>query len=431
MQIFIIILGIILLSILVIKGIPMPIATLLAGGAVLILSGMDIYEGYLTSYMGAFGNFFAKYFLLMFLASIFGKLLEIGGVTDTIANTVVGKLGEKYVIFAIMLVCFILGYAGVSAYVQIFTMYPLAMALFKRANLPRRLFIAIYMAATCLYTGSAWTVGIWNYIPSQYLGTTLGADAFVSVAMMVIYFPLYLFYLYHRAHKYQAKGIGFEEVQGEVFEDKSDKKTPNLIVAVIPILIMLLSVNALGLQVEFGVFLGIISGLILYFPYLPKSLKEWNGHLQDTISGCMGMLVSIASANAFGGIITSTEGYANLLPSLTNLGGNPLIAAALIVTISSGVAASAGGGISIAMPVIADTFLPLGVNPAALHRVCSFACLGLDTLPHNGVVTGLMNYSHVEVREGYFDVFVVSVLGPFSFTILAILFHVITGTVYL
>lgn len=431
MDIFIVFLGIAVLSVLVIKGFQMPVAALISGGVVLILSGMNVYDGYLTSYMGTFGTFFTKYFLLMFLAAIFGKLLEIGGVCNTLTRVIVGKLGEKYVVFAVMLVCFILGYAGVNSYVAIFTVYPLAMALFKQANLPRRLFIAIYMAATVLYTGAAWTVGIWNYIPTQYLGTTLGADGFVSVAMNVIFFPIFTWYLYYRAKKYQAQGIGFEDYPGESFSVDYESKAPNLIVGLIPVAIMLLSVNALGFKVEFGVLLGIIAGAICYFPYLPKSLKAINGHIGDTITGCMGMLVCIASANAFGGIITTTEGYKQLLPTLINLGGNPLIAAALIVTIMAGVSASAGGGISIAMPIVAETFVPLGVNPVALHRICSFACLGLDSLPHNGVVTGLMNYCHVSLKDGYFDVFMVSVVGPVAFTLMAILYHVVTGTVYL
>ncbi len=431
MNILIIVLGIAVLSFLVIKGFQMPIAALIAGGFVLVFSGMDIYNGYLTSYMTAFGNFFKNYFLLMFLASIFGKVLELGSVTTTISRAIVDRFGEKYVIITVLVVCFILGYGGVSAYVQIFTMYPLAMALFKRANLPRRLFIATYMSATCLYTGAAWTVGIWNYIPTKYLGTTLAADAVVSVGMNVIYFPLYVLFLYYRAKKYRERGIGFVDHPNENFDTSAEKKSPPLLLGLAPIIIMLVSVNGLGLKVEFGVLIGIISAVICYFPYLPKDLKVINNHLAENTAGCMGMLVSIASANAFGGIITSTEGYADILPNLVNLGGNPLVAAALITTIMAGVAASAGGGISIAMPIVAETFLPMGVNPSALHRICSFACLGLDTLPHNGVVMGLMNYSHVTVKEGYFDVFIVSVVMPFSFTVLAILFHVITGTVYI
>ena len=430
-QIIVIFASIVLLSIFVLKGFQMPVASLIVGGLVLIACRMDIAEGFLTSYATGFGNFFKSYWILMFLACIFGKILEDANVAVTMSRSIVDRFGEKYVLLSIFIMTIILGFGGISSYVAIFTLYPISMGLFKRANLPRRLFLAAYFAGTYIYTGASWTVGIWNVVPTKYLGTTLAADWPVTLMMFAIVIPFFIWYLYHRQKKYKAMGLGFEDVAGEKFEDTSDLECPSFIVAMLPIIIMLISVNALGLGAEAGLLVAIVVAVICYWKYLPKSLKTINADLLDATRGCLGMLVGIASAVSFGSIITSTRGYSNLLPTLLNLGGNPLIAAAIITSVMAGVAASAGGGLSIAMPILAESFLPLGVNPEALHRVCSFACLGLDSLPHNGLLTGLLQYSHVELKEAYFDVFIISVVSPLVYTLLACLFHIVTGTVFI
>ena len=107
---------------------------------------------------------------------------------------------------------------------------------------------------------------------------------------------------------------------------------------------------------------------------------------------------------------------------------NPLLAAGVATTALSGIAGSASGGLGIAMPIIADHFLPLGVNPEALHRVVVMACGGLDALPHNGFVITLLVFSGLTHKKAYKDCFVVSVLMPLiALMVLIALFYVLPG----
>ncbi len=430
MDIAILVLGIVLLSVLVFYGFQMPVAALISGTVVLLLSGLNVYDGFLTTFMTSFSSFFQNYWLMMFLAAVFGKVIELGGVTSTVSTSIVDRLGPKYVIITLMVVVFILGYGGVNSYVAIFTLYPLAVGMFKKADLPRQLFVAIYVGASCYTTAGAWTVGLHNVLPTKYLGTDLGADGFLSILVLLVFFPLTAAFLYWRAAKYKKDGVHFIPLPDDP-EFQAEAKHPNLIVALLPIIILLIAVNGLGLQVEVGILVGILAGVLCYFPYLPKKKDVLFKGLSDVTSATLVMMASIASATSFGAIITSTDAYARIVPSLVNMGGNPLIAVAVITTIMAGVAASAGGGLSIAMPILAETFLPLGVNPAAIHRIADLACTGLDSLPHNGVIMGLMVYSKTNPREAYGNVFVVSVIIPILYTAFAILFHTIMGTVYI
>ena len=82
------------------------------------------------------------------------------------------------------------------------------------------------------------------------------------------------------------------------------------------------------------------------------------------------------------------------------------------------------------VPIAADVYLPMGVNPEALHRMASISASALDTLPHNGAVITFLNHSHTTHKEGYGDVFVVTVIFTFVEMILALVLFTALGQVY-
>ena len=48
------------------------------------------------------------------------------------------KIGVKYATYAVVLACTVLTYGGVSVFIVAFSVYPMAISLFKQANFPRR-----------------------------------------------------------------------------------------------------------------------------------------------------------------------------------------------------------------------------------------------------------------------------------------------------
>lgn len=96
--------------------------------------------------------------------------------SDSIAKAVVSKLGEKYVVLAIIVAAAILAFGGVSLFVALFTLYPLGMSLFKQADIPRRLFPGTYIAGAATFAMTApFTPSTQNIVPMAYLGTTLSS----------------------------------------------------------------------------------------------------------------------------------------------------------------------------------------------------------------------------------------------------------------
>ncbi len=79
-------------------------------------------------------GFIKLYFPVFLLGAIFGKVVEMSGIADSIAKTIIELVGEKRTILAIVLMGAILTYSGVSVYVVVFAVYPFAAKLFRHSE---------------------------------------------------------------------------------------------------------------------------------------------------------------------------------------------------------------------------------------------------------------------------------------------------------
>ena len=110
---------------------------------------MGIWNGLAEAYATAFKNFAGTWFLMLILGATFGKIMEESGAAASISNFIVGKLGKQRIVLIVLITTAILAYGGISVFVIMFTMYPFCMALFKEADIPKKLFpaMSICMAA--------------------------------------------------------------------------------------------------------------------------------------------------------------------------------------------------------------------------------------------------------------------------------------------
>jgi H+/gluconate symporter-like permease len=91
---------------------------------------------------------------------------------------------------AIVLACGILTYGGVSLFVVAFAVYPIAVALFRRADVPKRLIPAAIALGSFTFTMTALpgTPAIQNAIPMPFFGTTpFAAPVFGIVAGLIMF----------------------------------------------------------------------------------------------------------------------------------------------------------------------------------------------------------------------------------------------------
>ncbi|MES5938469.1 MULTISPECIES: iron-containing alcohol dehydrogenase [unclassified Bacillus cereus group] len=156
-------------------------------------------------------GFIKLYFPVFLLGAIFGKVVEMSGIADSIAKTIIELVGEKRTILAIVLMGAILTYSGVSVYVVVFAVYPFAAKLFRQANIPKRLIPGTIVLGAVTFTMDALpgTPQIQNVIPTTFFKTDIYAAPVLGIVGAIFVLTLGLLYLESRRKKAKAAGEGY------------------------------------------------------------------------------------------------------------------------------------------------------------------------------------------------------------------------------
>ncbi|GAA4260878.1 GntP family permease [Dietzia aurantiaca] len=197
-----------------------PIAALIA----VIFSGVPLLATYTQVFMPAMGGFIISYFPLFLTGAIFGSLISATGYARDIAHWLATLIGPSKAIFITVLATSLLTYGGVSAWVVIFSIFPIATALFREADIPRRLMPASVMLGLFTF-GLATLPGtpqIHNTMPGQYFGTNTFAAPILSILSTFVLFGLGMAWLTYRQRKLKAAGESYFDVT--VMEQREAEK---------------------------------------------------------------------------------------------------------------------------------------------------------------------------------------------------------------
>ncbi len=477
-----ILLSLALLIYLAYRGVSVLLVTpLMALVAAVFSGGVPLLATYTQVFMPALGKFAIAYFPLFLLGALFGKLMDDSGSARVIAQGIVEKLGRQRSVLAIVLACAVLTYGGVSLFVVAFAVYPVAVALFRAAEIPKRLIPPTIALGAFTFTMTALpgTPAIQNAIPMPYFNTTPFAAPGLGIIAGAIMLLLGMFWLHRREKTARRGGEGFgkeeapqrpdvskevrEHAQGEgydVLEICRDdavvcRKTPGFMVAVLPIVLVIgfnyvltawvlpsldtayLSLPLYGattLSSVRGVW-AIIGALVLATVILITlnrgNIPNLKRSLDDGAAASVLPLFNTASLVGFGAVIAALPAFAAIRDGVLGIApGNPLISLSIAVNMLAGITGSASGGMSIALQTLGETYLEMGraagISPELLHRVTSIATGGLDALPQNGAVITLLTICKLTHRDSYADIFVVAAAVP----ILALVVVVFLGTLF-
>ncbi|MCG9767076.1 GntP family permease [Pseudoalteromonas piscicida] len=384
--------GLGLLIWLTLRGVNLFIAAPLCALLVALTSGVALFpteaveSSFLTLYMDGFAGFLSAWFFMFLLGSLFGKFMEDSGAADSVARYIVDKLGMKHAVLAVVIACAVLTYGGVSVFIVAFSVYPMALSLFKDANLPRRFIPATLAFGSVTFTmTSAGSPEIQNWIPIKYLGTS--PYAAWEVSLVVATFMAITGYWWLK--KMIAKAVA----NGEHFEAKEDdpeiheRNYPHPITGVLPLIVVLiLSFILHDVLQQSALIVALLGGVL---SIVAINFKHFHNMGAAINLGTTGALVAIGNTSAvvgFGAVAKNTEAFQLAVEMMTQMPGNELLGAAVAVSVIAGLTGSASGGQAIALPLVAPHYIDAGVNPEQLHRVVAISSGALDTLPHNGYV---------------------------------------------
>jgi len=416
-----------------------PVAAMLA----VLLTDPGLVPPMFTSvFMDKMVGFVKLYFPVFLLGAVFGKLIELSGFSKSIVALVIRLVGRERAMLAIVLVCAVLTYGGVSLFVVVFAVYPFAAEMFRQSNIPKRLIPGTIALGAFTFTMDALpgTPQIQNIIPTSFFQTDTWAAPWLGLIGSVFILAVGLAYLEWRRRQALAKGEGYGTGHSNEPEEFTQQNLPHPLLALLPLVLVgvlnkvftvmiplyygkshslelagsakpvvtEVSKVAAIWAVEAALLVGIATVLLLAFDTVRRRFAEGS---KLAISGALLASMNTASEYGFGAVIAGLPGFLVVADALRAV-PNPLLNEAIAVTSLAGITGSASGGMSIALAAMSDTFIQAAnaanIPMEVLHRVASMASGGMDTLPHNGAVITLLAVSGLTHRVSYGDIFAVT-----------------------
>lgn len=421
--------GLALLIFLTMRGMNLLIAGPLSALVVAVFSSLPLFpqmvaEGevnFLGNYMSGFSGFITSWFPMFLLGAIFGKLMEDSGAADSVSRWLVSKIGLKRAVLAIVIACAVLTYGGVSLFVVAFSVYPMALSLFKQADLPRRFIPAALALGSVTFTmTSAGSPEIQNWIPIEFLGTSPYAGWEVSIVVAVFMAVFGYWWLKRMINKAVNKGERFEARKTDPVVE--ERNLPNPLMGLIPLLVVLVISYIFHDSLKTSaLIIALLGGVIATYLLNRTHFHDLGKALTDGTIGALIAIGNTAAVVGFGGVAKAAPAFQVAVDAMTNIPGSPLIGGAIAVSVIAGITGSSSGGQAIALPLLAPHYLDMGVNAEALHRTIAISSGALDSLPHNGyVVTTIQGICGETHKAAYGSVGAVTVIVPLLGTIIAI-----------
>lgn len=434
--------SLVLLIYLTMKGINIIIAAILSSILVALTGGLNLETALTENYMTGFTDYFASWFLVFLLGAIFGKIMQETKSAESIAQWVKRTAGAKRAVFAVVAAAAIMTYGGVSLFVVGFAVYPIAVSLFRTANLPHRFIPAALVFGSISFTmTSPGSPEIQNIIPTEFFGTTPTAGGIIGVICALIIMiagGLWLSSMVKKAVKngedfsppYILSSQGEREAAAataaEAKESTSGQQLPNVILALLPLIMVIVLLNVLAqfMNPTTALLIALTVGILQSCITMKKFLEAFWSSLATGAQNALIALANTCAVVGFGSVAAQVSAFDSVVNGLVNMPGPPLLGLAVGVTLICGITGSASGGLGIALPILAPIYMSQGLDPGAMHRVSALASGGIDSLPHNGyVVTTIRVICGESHKRAYMPIFILSVVVPTLVMFLAVLLY--------
>lgn len=434
--------SLVLLIYLTMKGINIIIAAILSSILVALTGGLNLETALTENYMTGFTDYFASWFLVFLLGAIFGKIMQETKSAESIAQWVKRTAGAKRAVFAVVAAAAIMTYGGVSLFVVGFAVYPIAVSLFRTANLPHRFIPAALVFGSISFTmTSPGSPEIQNIIPTEFFGTTPTAGGIIGVIcafIIMIAGGLWLSSMVKKAVKngedfsppYILSSQGEREAAAataaETKESTSRQQLPNVILALLPLIMVIVLLNVLAqfMNPTTALLIALTVGILQSCITMKKFLEAFWSSLATGAQNALIALANTCAVVGFGSVAAQVSAFDSVVNGLVNMPGPPLLGLAVGVTLICGITGSASGGLGIALPILAPIYMSQGLDPGAMHRVSALASGGIDSLPHNGyVVTTIRVICGESHKRAYMPIFILSVVVPTLVMLLAVLLY--------
>ncbi|MCD1127405.1 GntP family permease [Jinshanibacter sp. LJY008] len=357
----------------------------LVGG---LIGGADLVQTVTLMVTGAQG--ITNAVLRILAAGVLAGVLIESGAANTIAETVVRKVGETRALLALAIATMLLTAVGVFIDVAVITVAPIALSIAQRAELSK---MAILLAM--IGGGKA------GNVMSPNPNSIAAADAFnvplTSVMMAGIVPGIFgLIVAYFLAKRLVNKGSKVES--HEVISHQPGTQPGFLAAISAPVVaIALLSLRPVaGISIDPLIALpvgGLVGALMM------GRIKQSNAFMIAGLNRMAPVAIMLLGTGTLAGIIGNSGLKEVLIDGLTVSGLPPYLLAPISGAIMSMATASTTAGTAVASGVFSHTLLELGVSALAGAAMIHAGATVLDHLPHGSFFHATGGSVNMQIRE--------------------------------
>lgn len=393
-----IIVGLVFFVIAAMKGWNVLITSVVTAVIIAVTNGMGIADAMLgakSSYVTGLAGFVQKNLLIFVGAAILGEYIDKSGAAKSIAQAIVGKVGTKspyLVLLAIAAVGAILTYAGISMFVAMFALIPLARPIFKECNIPWHLFCAAWSLAACSFT-MAMIPGVpaiaWINAANG-CGVSMTAAPVLGIVGSVIAIVVSCIYIKFALKRAQAKGETYEITAADS-EAAAQGETPSLFMSLLPLIVLIVIIIAgsqLGVAnvVYIGMIVAVVVSMIVFNKYIPSQRDTMGNGAKNAL----GPALFTSAAVGVGTVAAASVGFTVIYEAIFNMPGGTYVSAATMAAVLGGVMGSGSGAVGIIAQNFLEPYLATGCDPAALAKIIATAATIGGALPNSGAMFGMM-----------------------------------------
>ena len=384
--------------------------TLLAGicGALIICftSGNNILEMITGTWTSGFSGFVKSYFLQFALGSLFGKCLSDSGAARRIALGIYSittkfKGNPRFVAALFVPVMYMIcSYVGVSGFVVVYTVLPIAKYVYYQANVPWRMFT--YGGATFLVTMLLpGNLQLNNIAAAGFCGTDVAGGGLMGLFGACLVLVLHLCIIYWDVKRSEKRGEGyidtgraFLEANPEIAEgsvDTDTSKLPNLLMSWLPIIVMIVCAAV----IKWHIVVCMTVGIALIFILMPGRIKKPVVTITEGMTSCFNPILTVSAASALGTCLKAAQGYTVISDAVATLPS--VIGGCIMIAVMCFCAGSSSGGLNPVGAEVFSMFTNAGLTPGT-SQVLMTASAFFSVPPQSAGILNTGNLCKLEYK---------------------------------
>ncbi len=410
--------GLVFFVISAMKGWNVLVTSLVTAVIIAATNGMDIMNamvGSEKSYVTGLAGFVQKNLLIFMGGAIMGEFMDKSGAAKSIAKAIMGKVGTKspyLVLLGIAAIGAILTYAGISMFVAMFALIPLARPMFKECNIPWHLFCAAWTLGACSFT-MAMIPGVpavaWINAANG-CGVSMTAAPIMGIVGSVIAIAVSCLYIKFALKRAQAKGEVYVADENETAEASEEKATPSLGVSLLP-LVLLIAIIIIGSQLGVAniVYIAMVAAIIVSMIVFNKYISSQRDVLGNGAKSALGPAVFTSAAVGVGTVAAAAVGFQIIQGAIFNMPGGTYVSAATLAAALGGIMGSGSGAVGIIATNFLDPYLATGADPAALAKIIATSATIGGALPNSGAMFGMLAAMGLNHANSYKHIAAISI----------------------